>query len=78
VDWPGENATAGDVWVALDGQTGRLDQANDRTASAIVIVERCEKRDQDAVERATAPWYRRIFGAADAADLSPVPKTIKS
>jgi hypothetical protein len=49
--------TVGD-WIAFaDAQTGRLDQANDRTVSAIGIVERCEARDAAAVKRAR----RRLF-----------------
>jgi hypothetical protein len=38
--------------------TGRLDQANDRTKSAIGIVERCEQRDAEAVKRATRKWWQ--------------------
>lgn len=44
--------TVGDWIAALDAQTGQLDKANDRTVTAIGIVERCEKRDADAVNRA--------------------------
>jgi hypothetical protein len=43
-----------------DAQTGQLDKANDRTLSAIGIVERCEKRDREAVERAR-PKFLGIF-----------------
>lgn len=47
-------------WIAFgDAQTGRLDVANDRTAAAIGIVERCEARDAEAIRRATR---RRILG----------------
>jgi hypothetical protein len=54
--------TVGD-WVAFaDAQTGKLDVANGRTRDAITIVERCEKRDQDAVKRATRGWLARLFG----------------
>lgn len=46
-------------WVAFgDGQTAQLDKANDRTTSAIGIVERCEKRDREAVNRARKPWWK--------------------
>jgi hypothetical protein len=45
--------TVGD-WIAFgDAQTGKLDQANGRTADAIGIVERCEARDRAAVHKAT-------------------------
>jgi hypothetical protein len=50
--------TVGD-WVAFaDAQTGKLDQANDRTTATIGIVDRCEKRDADAVKRATKRWWQ--------------------
>lgn len=40
-------------WISFaDQQTGQLDKANDRTISAIGIIERCEARDQAAVQRA--------------------------
>jgi hypothetical protein len=46
-------------WVAFgDAQTGKLDQANGRTKDAIGIVARCEKRDADAVKKATRPWWK--------------------
>ena len=50
--------TVGD-WVAFgDAQTGKLDVANDRTRSAIGIVERCEARDAEAVRKATRKWWQ--------------------
>ena len=52
VDIPGDTATAGDLWTALDGQTGRLDVANGRTADALDLIARCEARDAAAVKRA--------------------------
>ena len=49
-------------WIIFaDAQTARLDQANGRTADAIGIIERCEGRDRDAVNRARRPWWQRIF-----------------
>lgn len=58
---PPEPANVGD-WIAFaDAQTGRLDQANGRTADAIAIVERCEARDAAAVKRAQRGWLRRLF-----------------
>ena len=61
VDWPGEAATAADVWVALDRQTGKLDQANDRTVDALSIITRCEERDAAAVKRSTKGFWGRLF-----------------
>ena len=53
--------TVGD-WIAFgDAQTGKLDIANDRTKSAIGIVERCEQRDKIAVQRATRHKLLGIF-----------------
>lgn len=50
--------TVGD-WVAFgDAQTGKLDIANDRTKSAIGIVERCEARDLAAVKKAMRRWWQ--------------------
>lgn len=55
-----DGETAGD-WIAFaDAQTGQLDKANDRTLSAIGIVERCEIRDREAVKRAR-PKFLGIF-----------------
>jgi hypothetical protein len=49
-------------WVAFgDAQTGKLDQANGRTKDAIEIVERCEKRDAEAVRKATRGFFGRLF-----------------
>lgn len=60
-DLPGGN-TVGD-WIAFgDAQTGKLDQANDRTKAAVGIVERCEARDAAAVKRATRGFFGRLFG----------------
>lgn len=54
--------TVGD-WISFgDAQTGKLDQANGRTADAIGIVERCEARDAAAVKKATRGFFGRIFG----------------
>jgi hypothetical protein len=56
-----EGDTVGD-WIAFgDQQTGKLDIANDRTKSAIGIVERCEQRDAEAVKRATRGRFLGIF-----------------
>jgi hypothetical protein len=39
-------------------QTGALDEANLRTRDALTIVANCEKRDREAVEKLTRPWWR--------------------
>lgn len=39
-------------WIAFgDAQTAQLDKANERTATSIVVIERCEARDREAVKR---------------------------
>jgi hypothetical protein len=49
-------------WIAYaDAVTGRLDIANDRTISAISIVERCETRDREAIRRATRRRFLGVF-----------------
>lgn len=56
-----EEDTVGD-WIAFgDAQTGQLDKANDRTLSAIGIVERCEARDREVIERASRKRFLGIF-----------------
>ena len=60
-DLPTEDATVGDWIVFGDQQTGRLDIANDRTKSAIGIVERCEARDAEAIRRATRRRFLGLF-----------------
>ena len=57
-----DGVTVGD-WVAFaDAQTGKLDEANGRTRDAIGIVERCERRDAEAVKRAKRGWQGRLVG----------------
>jgi len=41
-------------------QTGQLEKANDRTTDAIGIIERCEERDREAIERAK-PKFLGVF-----------------
>ena len=53
--------TVGD-WIAFgDAQTSRLDIANDRTVSAIGIIERCESRDREAIRKATRHKVLGLF-----------------
>lgn len=40
-------STAGDLAASLDGQTGKLDQANGRTADVIALVEACDARSAE-------------------------------
>jgi hypothetical protein len=54
---PGVGSNAGDIWTALDGQTGRLDVANANKTAALEIVTGCEKRDAAAVRRLTRRWF---------------------
>ena len=61
VAMPAGDATAGDVWTALDGQTGRLDIANNNRRAVLEVVEGCEVRDAATVQRMNAPWWRRPF-----------------
>jgi len=50
--------TVGD-WIRFsDAQTGQLDKANDRTATAIGIMERCEERDRAAIASARKKWWQ--------------------
>ena len=47
-----QGSTVGD-WIAFaDAQTGQLDKANERTSAAIGIIERCEARSNEAVDKA--------------------------
>lgn len=50
--------TVGDWIMFGDAQTAQLDKANDRTISAIGIVERCEDRDRAVIEAARRPWWQ--------------------
>ena len=48
-------------WIGFGvAQTGQLEIANSRTADAIGIIERCEERDQQAIENAK-PKFLGIF-----------------
>ena len=58
-EFSGNGDQVGDWIVYADAVTGKLDVANDRTVSAIGIVERCEERDRLAVKKATR---RRFLG----------------
>jgi hypothetical protein len=51
---PAADATAGALWIALDDQTTRLEQANGRAADGLAIVQQCE----DERARAEAPPRR--------------------
>jgi len=55
-----EGYTVGDWMAFADAQTGQLDKANDRTSASIGIIERCEKRDSEAIENAK-PKFLGLF-----------------
>lgn len=60
-EFSGNGSLVGD-WVAYaDAVTGKLDVANDRTASAIGIVSRCEDRDQQSIRAATRRRFLGLF-----------------
>jgi hypothetical protein len=57
---PPPDATAGAVWIALDGQTARLDMANGHTADVVAIIDRCEaERAKAAAPASIWPFFRR-------------------
>ena len=58
VDLPPADATAGQVWSALDGQTGRLDTANGFKTAALEVITGCEARDAAALRRIARPWWQ--------------------
>ena len=51
-----DGSVVGDWIAAFDGQTGQLDKANGRIADTIAIVERCEARDKEAVQRSRSKF----------------------
>jgi hypothetical protein len=57
---PAENADAGDLWVALDGQTKQLDTANSHTADVIDLATACEaaKAAAEVHLAPKRPWWR--------------------
>jgi len=57
VDLPSETATAGDLWTAFDGQSGRLQTSNVYRRAVLEIVSACEERDRVAARRITAHWW---------------------
>jgi hypothetical protein len=48
---PQAEATAGALWIALDDQTARLDQANGRLADVLEIQQRCEAEQARAATK---------------------------
>ncbi len=55
---PPLEATAGALWIALDDQTARLDQANGRLADVLEIQQRCEA--EQAKAGAKPGWFGRL------------------
>jgi hypothetical protein len=59
------DATVGQVLVALDGQTTRLDQANGRTADLIALADACQARQAAVLKSLDPPkWYERFSSRA--------------
>lgn len=52
---PAPDATAGALWIALDDQSARLDQANGRLADVLEIHQRCEAEQAKAAAAAGKP-----------------------
>lgn len=60
VDLP--DGSQGSYSTALDGQTGRLDQANDEKETVIWIYDTCEaERAEVQKQLQPDPWYKRLF-----------------
>ena len=53
---PHTDAAAGALWIALDDQTARLDQANGRTADVLEIEQRCEAEQAKAAASKPGLW----------------------
>lgn len=59
---PSDNSIG--AWVAFaDAQTGRLESANDRSATVLWIVDRCEAESRTVAVRLASqrPWWRRLL-----------------
>jgi hypothetical protein len=55
---PPADALAGDLWIALDDQTARLDQANGRAADLVAMADACQTRQtQVMVSLKPRPWW---------------------
>ena len=57
---PPAEATAGVLWIALDDQTARLDQANGRAADVLAITQQCEAERAKLTPPARAGWLHRL------------------
>lgn len=57
---PPADTTAGALWIALDDQTARLDQANGRTADVVAITQQCEAERAKLTPSAKAGWLGRF------------------
>lgn len=55
---PQADASAGALWIALDDQTARLDQANGRVDEVLEIQQRCEAEQA----KGAAAAKPRLFG----------------
>lgn len=56
---PGKGLTVGELAVALDGQTARLDQANGRMADVVAIADTCQARQAAVLKELvpSKPWW---------------------
>lgn len=57
---PPAETTAGALWIALDDQTARLDQANGRTADVLAITQQCEAERAKIATPARTGWLGRL------------------
>lgn len=60
-DFVPDAANVGDLWIALDGQTGQLDKANTFKRATIDIVKACEARDAAVDAMLTRRKFLGIF-----------------
>lgn len=55
---PAADATVGQIWISLDDQTNRLDQANGRTSDLAAIAKACQAQQQAVVASLQSkPWW---------------------
>ena len=59
VPLPDASADAGDLWDAFDGQTGKLDQANGRSADLVSMADACQAQQAKVLAALTpTPWWK--------------------
>jgi hypothetical protein len=58
---PDPSATAGELWITLDGQTTALDQANGRASDLLAIADACQARQVAVVAALNPkPWWQSL------------------